>query len=262
MNKTIRRTLLAGVPLLAVAVLAAARNPNGTPPGSRHPAAKACRGQVGAAASGKLPALQAGEDFSCVADVASRLQSPAETITQAFVPADSGCSSDQRGHPNSTAITVTAFNNSGNLDFNADFRQLDGVIVAQVVNNSNCATRGIRLAPHHTYFWVVEHGGRDARLVSADNEIKLSHFTSCRTEGFPDASGRAAQSVAMIKVKGADPRQAQCDHQRAPGARHFGMPGASGGDIFHMVSARRPTQRGDSWVLWMGCAADCCYAEI
>lgn len=261
----IRTTLLAAALPTAVVLLAGAtRAATGTRSGGPPPlSTRACKVPVAAAEPGKLPVVQGSEDFSCIDEVASKFQTPSQTITQAFVPADPGCSTDVAGHPNSTEISVTAFNNSGNMDFDGDFKRKDAVVVAKVVNNTNCATRGIRLAPHHTYYWVVEHRGRDSRLVSANDEIKLGRFTSCKTEGFADAAPRRREHIAMIKAKNADPRQGQCDHKHAPGRTHFAAPsGDAGPSLFHPVHDVRPLQRGEAWVLWMACAADCCYADI
>lgn len=264
MNSRIRTALCAAAVLpLAVVLGGAARGPrsNAAAPGTLP--TKACKTKVDAAETGKLPVVTSAADFSCLDEVATKFQTPAATIVQPFVPADPGCSSDVAAHPNATQISVTAYNNAGNLDFDQDFKKKDAIVVAKIVNNSNCPTRGIRLAAHHTYYWVVEHRGRDARLVSADDEVKLGHFSSCKSVGAAAAANESNESVAMLKAKNADPKQGQCDHQHTPGRRHFGMASNDGSSsMFHFASNRRVGQFRDEWVVWMSCSADCCFGDI
>lgn len=222
---------------------------------------RACRGQVAAAEAGKLPVIQTAEDFSCLDEVVTKYQTLAAPVTQDFVPADPGCSTDAAGHPNATRIIVTAYNNAGNLDFDGDFKRKDGFVVAKIENKTNCATRGIRLAANHTYYWVVEHRGRDARLVSANDQIQLPKFTSCKSEGYGDgAQQETHEHVAMIKARNENPAAGQCDHKHKPGRTHFSRDGGRSNDLFHTVSFNRAQQLDEGFVLWMTCAADCCYA--
>lgn len=222
--------------------------------------AAACRGAVTPAEPGKLPVVQAGEDFACLNDVATGSQAPATTITHEFVPAAAGCSSDPQNHRNATRISVTAFNNAGNLDFNADFKRKDALVVAKIVNNTNCATRGIALAAHRTYYLVIEHRGTDARLVTTDGEIRLRHFRSCRAEGFPDGTNQPRENLVMLKVKDADLSRGECNHRHTPDGRLGAA--MDSGSPFRLASLARPSQGGLDLVIWMTCGGDCCFADL
>jgi len=222
----------------------------------------ACRSAVTAAEPNKLPIVKANERFECLTEVAEKFQTAGQTVTQNFIPADPGCSTDQAGHPNATQITVTAYANAGNLDFEQDFKRKDGFVVAKIVNNTRCQTRGIKLKPGRTYFWVVENRGTGGRLVAVDDDIKLK-FTSCGAQGFPGAGGPGG-TVAMLKAKNADPKQGECDHSRTPDRGRLGSTGPIVGAKqtpmrFASSSTRRQESRG--FVVWITCAQDCCYGE-
>ena len=157
---------------------------------------------------------------------------------------------------------MTAYTNAGNLEFEQDFKRKDGFVVAKIVNNTRCETRGIKLKPGRTYFWVVENRGTSARLVAADDDIKLKKFTSCGAQGFPGAGG-PGETVAMLKAKSADPKQGECDHRRTPDRGRLGSAapsvGVKGTPMRFASTSKRQESRG--FVVWITCAQDCCYGE-
>ena len=190
----------------------------------------ACRNAVTQAEPNKLPVVKANEQFACLTEVADKFQTAGQTVTQDFIPAAPGCSTDQAGHPNATRISVTAYTNAGNLDFEQDFKRKDGFVVAKIVNNTRCQTRGIKLKPGRTYFWVVENRGTSARLVAADDDIKLQKFTSCGAQGLP---GQEAQA-----------RPSRCSKRKTPipsrvNAIIVALPTAVGSDRQPQALARR-----------------------
>ena len=59
----------------------------------------ACRSAVTQAEPNNKRVVKANEQFACLTEVADKFQTAGQTVTQDFIPAAPGCSTDQAGQP-------------------------------------------------------------------------------------------------------------------------------------------------------------------